>query len=150
MTGFGEHFKNERREKTLALIKNFFGALFSKKAWFFIAFWGFLFLTLYSLYKTLTFENKFPVECGKIENFEILSDGNGRPEHHIFIATPKGIEDLEVIESVYNKYEKLYKTDNNVKYCQSYIDKSFVFYWIVTGILAIITIVFLVSYSSEY
>ncbi len=150
MSGFEEFFRNEKRIKTINFLKNVFGSIFSKKAWYFIAFWVFLFITFYTFYKTLTFKNKFPVECGKIINFEILTDINGKNVHHFFVETPNGIEDKVVIESIYNKYLALQKTNPESKYCESYTDNLYVFEIFLIFLFSIITIVYLVCYCSEY
>jgi hypothetical protein len=152
MSGFGEYFKNEKRKSTISFFSNIFGSIFSKKAWFFIAFWIFLVATFGAFYKTITFENKFPVECGKIVNMEIVEGENSNmTDYHIFIqVTSTHIEDLEVKKNVYTKYEKLFETNKNLSYCESYTDKMFIFFCFVTGILIIITLVFLISYANEY
>lgn len=148
MTGFKEYFEKEKRKNTLnffgKLFNSFFTSIFSKKVWAFIAFWIFLVAAMYSLYITLTFKNKYPVECGTIQSFEVhYVDDNDTSTYHIFVKTPNGLEDFSVSKPIFLKYEKQFKTNNNIQYCESYIEKTFLFYCFLTAILAIISIVFL-------
>ncbi len=151
MTGFGEYFKNEKRKSTISFFSNIFGSLFSAKAWFFIAVWIFLVATVVSFYKTIIFENKFPVECGNVIKMEEIEDEhNNQTGYHIFIKTNSKIEDLEVKENIYKKYDALFKADKTTSFCESYTDNMFIFFCFVTGIFALLTIIFLVCYSNEY
>lgn len=145
MSIFKEHLKLERRNLTLNFIKKYFGFSYQNFNWNIIKFWLFLILTLFVLYKTLTFENKFPVECGKIVNCEKIqcNSCNKTFKYHIFIKNNKGIlEDLIVGGDVYGKYEKLWQIHKNVEYCESFTDKNYIFLIIIIILFTITTIIY--------
>ena len=146
-SGFKEHFKSEKRIKTIAFISNFFskifGYVFSKKTFFFIMFWGCLGLTLALFYHTLMFDNKFPIICGKIIMMEERQvNGN---YGFITIQNSDIIDDFGVSEKEYKKYEELYNKNINTEYCDTYINNGFIFMIILTVISAIITLVYLIK-----
>lgn len=142
--GFKKFMENEKREKTFQFISN----IFSNSLWGSIKFWGFLSLTLFSLYKTVTYENKFPVNCGVIENMEIVDcecNGENSLRYHLFVNVNNKIEDLTIPKNIYDKYSKLYESDKNVKYCDSDTDNGFIFLICITVLLGIITLVYLIN-----
>ncbi len=152
MLGFKEFLKNERKNKTVELIKNIFSSIFNKKNWLYVSFWFFLILTLGLFYQTLTFDNKFPVNCGKIIQFEktkYISEGKENFNYKFFVQTPKNIEEIDIKQEIYEKYEASYNTNNKIDYCDSYTNKAYVFFIFLTIISFIITIVYLIRYSSE-
>lgn len=148
MSGFGEFFKNEKRKNTIGFFRDFF----NKESWYFILFWLFLASSIYGLYKILTFENKFIVECGKIikTEKEVKQNNNGLLTHHLFVENNKNqINDIVVDVSTYDKYEKLLKSEKDIIYCYSFINNIFVFYIILTVLIFIIAIVFFNKFILE-
>jgi hypothetical protein len=149
MSGFGEYFKNEKRKNTIGFFRDFFKTFFNKESWYFILFWLFLASSVYGLYKILTFENKFNVDCGKIikvEKESNLINSEIIIHYHFFVENNKNqINDIEVGELVYNKYEKILESEKDTTFCYSFINKIFIFYIVLTVLIFIIAIVFLLN-----
>lgn len=156
MSGFGEHFKNERREKTLKFFKNLFDV--NKKTKYFYVFWIFFILTICAFYHTLTYDKKYTKKCGEIVNFETnyktqeYNDGtiDTTYMYHFFINNEHIIYDVKVDYLIYKTYEKLQNSGKKLEYCDEYTNNIFIFYIILTIILSILTIIYLITYNSTY
>ena len=152
MSGFKEHFRNEKRANTIKFIKNLFNNFgnYGDKTKFFILFWIFLVSTFVLFYNTLMFENKHPLECGTIYDMNYHENTEHEKSYHIFIKTPTTIESYNVSKYKWDQYSTLFKSSKNVEYCDTYLDKRYLFMIILTIFLALLSFIYFIKHCNEY
>lgn len=139
---FKQFFKNEQKNKNIALITDLFNKIFENKLLIlFIIF-------LFCLFKTITYNGKFIVFCGKIKNIEKqLVNNENSIKYYFYVANKDNIEKITVDRFTYEKYEKIYK---NSEYCDEYTDKFWIFWIFMVIIFGIVNIGYLIHVCSEY